>query len=576
MTKQEIKTQLEEILANHHTDQILGKGKSLSKTYWTQFKQEQKALEAARQELKDKNLEDQKEIVLVEEVVQMDNDIQAMIAQFDERKKAHEKSLIDEEKKNLEIKEGLIARFRNLIQHEENIGSLFGEMKEIQENWKEIGNIPGKSEQNINQQYQVLVEQFYYNINIYKELQDNDLKKNYSLKNQVVHKMKELQKVEKISELQNQLRILQAEWSSIGATYQEHWDKIKDEYYSLQNEIYAKIKNFYESRKEDQGKNIEAKQALLEKAKELAASEATDHKHWETITKDLKDLQDAWNKIGAGPAKENNALWKEFRGVNNDFFNRKKEYYGERNDVYKKNADLKNELIEKMEAIKGDVNFKDATQKILELQKKWKDIGHAGKFAEQKLWKKFRAVSDGFFSKKDEFFKGRDEENKANLELKDKLIAEIKAYKSKADAKATIDDLKAFSKQFSEMGLVPFKEKDRVHKDYKTALDAHYDALDLNPEEKEKILFQAKLDQVLGSANPTRAILEEKEKIRKRIQGFTSEITQYENNLGFFKVSKGSEGLLGDVNSKIEKAKAQIDKLKMQLRLFPKPEKKAE
>jgi hypothetical protein len=563
MEKLDIKTKLEEILTHENVQEHVNAGKELVKEFWNIYNEEQKTL-------KEKQADLEAELEFDAESVALDEEIKILIEDFKSKRENLEKSIVNEETKNLEIKQGLIIRLRNLIQHEENIGTLFNEIKEIQGNWKEIGNIPRKVAQEINQEYHNLTEQFYYNVNIYKELQENDLKKNFSLKNQIIHQMKDLLKEKRINDIQNQLRVLQNDWAEVGPTYQEHWDKLKEDYYNTQNEIYDKIRTFYDNRKEQQAKNIEIKNGMVEKAKALLAELPTDLKDWEKVTKNLVELQDAWKKVGYGPTKENKEVWKEFRGVYNDFFEEKSKIYKVKNSEFEENAKKKTQLIERVLATKGADDFKRATEQVLSLQKQWKNIGHAGRHQEQKLWKKFRTACDGFFNSKDAHFKQQKDENKANLALKNKMIEEIKAYKPKKDKKETIGDLKEFSRKYAAIGNVPFKDKDTINKLHKEELNKHYDGLKMSPLEKEKIMFESKLQQMMSSSTPGKMIQAEKERIRKKITYLNAEINQYENNLGFFKVSKGAEALLGDVNAKIDDAKSQIDRLKNQLRLIPK------
>jgi len=566
MEKIDIKAKLEEILSHENVQEHVNAGKEVVKEFWNIYNEEQKIL-------KEKQADLNVELEFDAESVALDEEIKILIEDFKAKRDNLEKSILNEETKNLEIKQGLIIRLRNLIQHEENIGTLFNEIKEIQANWKEVGNIPRKVAQEINQEYHNLTEQFYYNVNIYKELQENDLKKNFSLKNQIIHKMKDLMKEKRINDIQNELRVLQNEWAEVGPTYQEHWDKLKEDYYNTQNEIYDKIRTFYDNRKEQQAKNLETKKGMVEKAKELVAELPADLKEWEKVTKKLVELQEDWKKVGYGPTKENKEIWKEFRGIYNEFFEEKSKVYKVKNSEFEENAKKKLQLIERVIATKGASDFKRATEQVLNLQKQWKKIGHAGRHQEQKLWKKFRAACDAFFNSKDAHYKEQKAADKANLDLKKKLIEEIKAYKAKKDKKETIADLKEFSSKYAAIGNVPFKEKDAVNKLYKEALNKHYDGLKMTPLEKEKIMFESKLEQMMSSSSPGKMIQAEKERIRKKINFLNGEINQYENNLGFFKVSKGAEALLGDVNAKIDDAKSQIDRLKNQLRLIPKENK---
>jgi len=563
MNKTEIKIELERIVQEEEIQNFLDKGKELIKAFWVIYNEQEK------NKVEDEQPE---ESAVDEESALLDEEIKSLIDKFKIRKDQQEKAIIEKEKKNFEIKQGLISRLRNLIQHEENIGALFTEIKEIQETWKGTGNIPRKVAQEINQEYHNLTEQFYYNINIYKELKENDLKKNYSLKNQVVHKMKELLEQDRISLVQEQLRTLQNEWAEIGPTYQENWEKLKNDFYAAQNEVYEKIRVFYEERKLQQEKSLETKKELLNKAIELNSQELNSTKDWDTTTKKMVGVQNEWKKAGYSASKDNKVLWKEFRAVCNDFFDRKSAFFKTQNGVFKENETLKVQLIEKAVELLNTNDFKSGTKQIIELQKQWKKLGHAGRHAEQKLWKKFKSTGDDFFKKKEAYFKEKDESQLVNLDLKEKLIEEVIGYKIKEKQEDSVTDLKEFSKQFASIGNVPFDKKDKINKGFRAALEKHYESLNLTIIDKEKLIFDTKIDQILASGNPGKLIRDEKDRIRKKINFLTGEMNQYENNLGFFKNSKGAEALLGEVNAKIEKAKSQIDRLKNQLRSLPKEE----
>ena len=366
MNKTEIKIELERIVQEEEIQNFLDKGKELVKAFWAIYNEQEK--NKVDDELPDDSTVDAESALL-------DEEIKNLIEKFKTRNDQLEKAIVEHEKKNFEIKQGLISRLRNLIQHEENIGALFTEIKEIQETWKGTGNIPRKVAQEINQEYHNLTEQFYYNINIYKELKENDLKKNYSLKNQVVHKMKELLEQDRISLVQEQLRTLQNEWAEIGPTYQENWEKLKNEFYTAQNEVYEKIRVFYEERKLQQEKSLETKKELLNKAKELNATELNSTKDWDTTTKKMVGVQNEWKKSGYSASKDNKVLWKEFRAVCNDFFDRKSAFFKTQNGVFKENETLKAQLVEKAMELLNTNDFKSGTKTIDRTSKKVEKIG---------------------------------------------------------------------------------------------------------------------------------------------------------------------------------------------------------
>lgn len=496
------------------------------------------------------------------------SEFKAFTSLFHEKKKVEIQAQKDEEKGNLSKKKALIAALADLVQNEENIGRAIGRFKDIQESWKEVGPIPRDKRQDIQKEFSNLVDTFQYNINIYKEIKDHDLSRNLKLKQEVIANLKGLMELDKIKDVEKKLHAYQDEWNAIGGTHQDDWEKVKEEYWSTVNQVYEKIHAFYEVRRNEQAENIVKKRALIEKAAEINNRELDGHKGFKKATDQLLALQADWKKIGFGPKQENEEVWQEFRGICNAFFDKKKAFYAQRDSQFDGIKKQKEALIEEAHAIKEMTDWKVGTQKIIALQKQWKEIGSAGPKFENQLWKKFREPIDFFFAAKDGHFAEKDEEGKANLEKKQALIEELKAYELDADPKKAIEGLRELSKAFSEIGNVPFKEKDNIYKAYKAALDEKYNAIKLDKSEKEKMMFQAKLDTIMGSSNSELLIEQEQRAIRNKIDGLNKEIMQFENNLSFFANADESNPLFKNVKSNIEKAKAEIEGHKKRLKLI--------
>lgn len=487
---------------------------------------------------------------------------------FKERRKVELTQIKDQENANYKQKKVYIAALTDLIQNEENIGKALSRFKEIQDAWKEVGPVPREKRQSIQNEFSQLVDTFRYNIGIFREIKDHDLNRNLSLKKALIEKLKGLLNLDKIKEIETQLNLLQDEWNSLGGTHQEEWEKIKDEYWHTVNAVYDKIRQFYDARKAEQAKNIEVKKQLIEKAKEINARELTDHKHWQKASDQLLELQEEWKKAGYGPRDENEQIWQEFRAVCNEFFASKKVFYGERNDQFSDIKAKKESLIKEAEELKNSTDWKAGTQKVLNLQKRWKDLGSAGPKFENQLWKKFREPIDFFFASKDGHFKEQDNSNRENLDKKKAIIEKIKAYEPVGDAKQMIADLRAFSEEFASVGNVPFEQKDEIYKEYKTALDDKYASLKIDKEEKEKAMFQAKIDTILASNNKEKLIEQETNGIRQRIDGLTKEILKLENNMAFFSNADEKNPLFKSVNDNIRRNKEEIESLKVRLKLI--------
>ncbi len=491
---------------------------------------------------------------------------------FKDRRKAVSDEKSANEKQNLSDKTALINRLRETVTSEENISSAFVSLKEIQEKWKAIGDIPREKRNDIQVEYSHLLDDFFYNIKIYRDLKDHDFHRNAQLKHELIDKLKALSKQDKIKEIETQLKVLQNDWNDVGPVPNEEWESIKELYWTEVRSIYNKINRFYDDRREKMIANLDQKKALLEKTKSLVESrvEIESSKGWETITKEILEIQKTWKVIGFGPKKENDAIWKEFRAECDLFFDAKKEFFSEIQGEFDKIADKKREIIEKAKSLKDSKEWKDAASKLKQLQSKWKQVGHSGVKHEQKLWKEFRSHCDAFFNARQATFDEKDKQNEANLTLKQAVLDKIKAYKVNEDDKqAVLADLKAFSTEFSAIGHVPIKLKEEVFNTFKNTIDAHYKSIKMSAEEQERILFEAKVDVLKSSGNASRQFAQMKMDLRKQIDLFQKDINQLENNLGFFANSKGADSLRKDVEKKVDVLKEKIMSVRKQIKIIP-------
>lgn len=475
-----------------------------------------------------------------------------------------------EEESNLRKKKSLIERLKTLIESEENIGVAVETYKEIHESWKTVGDIPREKRQDIQSEYSKLLESFFFNLKIYRELKDHDLKRNFQLKKEIVTKIEALLANDIIRDLESQIKFLQNEFDSLGPVPKEEWEGLKNEYWTGVKAVYQKITDFYEGKREEQKLNIERKQVLLEQVKVFVAKieEINDAKAWENATETLLAIQNDWKTIGQGPRKENEELWSALRAECDVFFAAKKAFYQVIKDKFEGVAKQKAALIEQVIALKDSTDWKATSEKIIRLQQSWKNLGSAGQKNEQKLWKDFRSACDAFFENKKQFFAKEDEENTSNLEAKKVLITEIEAYVVGEDKQLVIADLKEFSNRFNAIGKVPFKEKDTIYQAFKNALDAHYKEIKLEGAEKEKVMFQAHLDTLKSNPNATKLIDKERRDLEMMIAKQQQDINQLENNLGFVSRSKAGDALRKDVEHKVNVAKDRIKEYKTKIKLL--------
>lgn len=489
--------------------------------------------------------------------------------EFRDRKSGLQKAKKEAEESNLRRKKALLERLKDVVEKEENIGAAMTAYKEIHDAWKEVGDIPREKRQDIQSEYSRLLETFFYHIKIYRELREHDLHRNHQLKLDVIRRIQELSKVENLKDVEQAIKTLQNEWDETGPVGNDAWESLKNSYWDAVRAVYARIQVFYDEKRTELAANLELKKEIANKAIELVKDfSSSNTKDWDTATATLLALQEEWKKIGFGPRKENEEVWKEFRAACDEFFAKKKTFFDSVRGKFDEVAAKKQQLVDKLEEIKHSTEWKKTTDQILTIQKDWKALGSAGQRFEQKLWKEFRAACDHFFEAKQAHFSSKDKEFEENLTKKLELIERVKAATIPEDKREALNLLKGFATEFNEIGHVPMKEKDRVFNAYKEALDGHYKKLKLEGAEQEKMLFQARLDTMKADPNADRAMAREKYDLHDKINKLKSDILQFENNLGFFAKSKGADLLKKDVEAKIAAAQRKIEELKAKIKMI--------
>ncbi|MCO5260296.1 MAG: DUF349 domain-containing protein [Crocinitomicaceae bacterium] len=561
---------LDELKALTSQEDIISTGREvneLSARFEDYVLEEERKLQIAQMEAQEKDEETPDN----QELKQLKSAFYEELKAYREKRKNVIDSKNAEEQTNLAKKKSLINKLRDIIQHEEKIGAAFTALKEIQETWKEIGDIPRDIRHDIQSEYSKLIEDFFYNINIYKELKEHDLKRNFQLKQEVIEKLKALQNLTSIKEIETELKALQNDWEDIGPVNNNDWELLKDDYWKNIHACYSKINVHYEEQRVILNKNLELKKEILNKITEMIDQipVTTDIKFWNQATKSVLEFQENWKKIGFGPRKENDEIWTAFRAQCDRFFDAKKAFYATIQSKFDTIAEKKKEIIDKAHELKDSTDWKKTSMQLINLQNRWKELGNAGQRHEQKLWKQFRAACDAFFDNKQKFFNAADAEYETNLTAKNEIIEKIKAYTLPEDKKQALTDLKEFAASFNAIGKVPMKVKDGVYNSFKAALDKHYSDLKLEGEEKNKVMFQARIDTLAGSPDASKLFVKEKMDLRKKIDTLNHEILQLENNLGFFANSKGADALRKEVEKKIARAKDEIVQLRQRIKLIP-------
>jgi len=496
-------------------------------------------------------------------------ELQEVTDKFREKIRSKKESKAKLEKETVEEARKILLEMKELVAEEENIGKAFARFNEIMQHWKSLPKVSNDDYRDLNADYNKYVEQFFYNINIYKELKELDLKHNLDEKNNVLADQKKLLDENDIRLLEVEVRLNQDRWNEIGPTFKEEWNKIKGEFWETTRAVYAKIQEFYDGRREEQEKNLEAKKLLLEKVRHISSLELKSAKKWQDKSRELIEIQKEWKMIGFVPKAKSGELWKEFKSLCDLFFNNKRRHFEELRHAQNENKDKKLALLQKAKELKDSEDWKEASNALIQLQKQWKEIGPAHQRDENKLWREFRESCDEFFNRRNKHRDGRDEREQENLKSKEQLLAELSAWiPEKGKRNENIAALKEFGEKWRNIGFVPFDKKDQIGSKYKELMDEKYGALDIDNNERKKIRLEEKIETLKDSNKSDVLIKREQDHIRNKISKLKSDIIQFENNMGFFAASKGADKLKEEVEKKVDRAKKEIEALKEQLSIL--------
>ena len=450
-----------------------------------------------------------------------------------------------EREHNLVLKEAVIADLKALLEKQEDVNATFPEFREIQNRWKAVGAVPAQNFRNINETYQLYVEQFYDMVKINRELRDLDFKKNLEAKEQFCQAAEALAESENVVEAFRELQKLHDEWKEFGPVAKEYRETVWERFKAATAVINKKYQAHFEGLKEQQADNLAKKTVLCEKVEEIAAREVTGSNQWNEFSKEIEEIQKEWKTIGFASKKDNQKIYDRFRAACDQFYSRKRDFYTDYKDSINSNLDKKISICEAAEALKTSTEWKKATDQFISLQKQWKEIGAVPRKKSEQLWKRFRAACDEFFAERDKQAKPENDYY-GNLKAKNRLIEEIKAYELKGD-ESDIQAMHDFQNRWQEIGFVPFKEKDNVAKAYKEAISKFATS---RPQRRSR-----------GGRQ-----LSEKEILVQKYNALVQDIVTYENNIGFFSMSKSSEPLIKQMQERIAQSKAELAKLAEQIR----------
>ena len=509
------------------------------------------------------------ETLFVPEQDPLENELKELLKEYRNQRAEVNKRQDNLKEENYHKKLAIIDEIKALIHSEESLNLTFQEFNELQERWRKIGQVPQTKVKDLWETYHYHVELFYDFVKINRELRDLDLRRNMDLKLELCKKAEEL--AENNSDAQasfKELQKLHESWREIGPVPREGKQELWDRFKAATSQVNKRYQQYFEQERALQREQLQKKIELCELAEIYSGFESDNPREWNDITEKVIALQEEWKNSGYGPRKENAKIWDRFRAANDAFFQNKRNFWNASKDNLNKNLSLKMEICEQAEKLKDSEDWKATTDKLITLQKKWKEVGPVPRKQSEIIWKKFRTACDEFFNRKVQHFSGITGDQDENYKAKKTLIAEIEAFQPSANAKENIETLKKFQERWSEIGFVPFRKKEELQNRFHSLMEAQFDKLKLDDQDVQLYKFKSKVEHWASIPGGWGKINTERDRCVQHLKQLESDINTLGNNVGFFGSSKGAQSLIEGVNAQIEKIKKQIDYLKTKIKII--------
>ncbi len=458
-----------------------------------------------------------------------------------------------EKEENLKKKLEIIEKIKAMVTSPEEANKAYQEFKALQQEWKEIKNVPAEKANELWRNYQLYVEQFYDLLKLNSEAREYDFKKNLELKTKLCEAAEKLAEEEDVVSAFHQLQKLHQEYRETGPVSKELREEIWQRFKAASTVINKRHQQHFEGLRAREEENLAKKTALCEKVEAIAAEENKGSADWERHTKEIIDVQAEWKTIGFAPQKMNVKIFERFRATCDDFFARKADYFKTLKENFRENADKKRALIEKAKALQDSTDWKATSDKLIALQKEWKTIGMVPKKLGDQLWEEFLGACNKFFEARNAAGAGQRSEEHQNLEKKRDVISRLKAV-AEETGEGIQEKVQELVSEYQSIGHVPFKEKDKVYEEYHAVLDKLYKELNISVAKRRLNSFKQNLKQVAERGEG--ALDSERARLMRQYETIKQEVQTYENNLGFLSVSsKKGNSLIDEMNRKVQKLK---------------------
>ena len=482
-------------------------------------------------------------------------------------KEKRQKAFLEQEQEkqdNLQKKLNIIEKIKAMVTSPEEANKTYQDFKTLQQQWKEIKAIPAEKANELWRNYQLYVEQFYDLLKLNSEAREYDFKKNLEIKTKLCEAAEKLAEEEDIISAFHQLQDLHQHFRETGPVAKDLREEIWTRFKEASTIINKRHQQHFENIRAQEEENLEKKTALCEKVEAIAKEENQGSADWERHTKEIIAIQQEWKTIGFAPQKMNVKIFERFRAACDDFFSRKGEYFKQLKERFAENAEKKRALVEQAQALADSTEWKSTTDKLINLQKEWRTIGMVPKKLGDQLWNDFLAACNKFFEARNQATAGTRHEERANLEKKQGIIAQLKALAEEA-GEGLQEKVQTLVEEYNSVGHVPFREKDKLFNEYHETLDKLYKELNITTARRRLNNFKNNLKQV--AERGADALDSERARLMRRYEQLKQEINTYENNIGFLSVSsKKGNSLIDEMNRKIQKLKDDLELTKQKIK----------
>ena len=488
----------------------------------------------------------------------IEEEFKNVMAIIKEKRSAQMAELERQKEENLQIKLSIIEELKELVESPDDANKSYTEFKKLQQQWNETKLIPQAKVNELWKSYQLYVEKFYDILKLNNEFREYDFKKNLEIKNRLCEAAEKLADEEDVISAFHQLQKLHQEFRDTGPVAKELRDEIWNRFKAASTAVNRRHQQHFEALKETEQHNLDQKTVICEIVEAIEYNELKTFSAWENKTQEVIALQNKWKTIGFAPQKMNVKIFERFRHACDDFFKKKGEFFKSLKEGMNENLEKKKALCEKAEALKDSTDWKATADALTKLQKEWKTIGPVAKKHSDAVWKRFISACDYFFDQKNKATSSQRSVEAENMEKKKALIEKLSAIDENMDMEEASTLVRELMKEWNSIGHVPFKEKDKLYKQYHNLIDQLFDRFNINASNKKLSNFRSNISNIQGSG--PQSLYREREKLVRAYENMKNELQTYENNLGFLtSTSKKGSSLLTELNRKVDKLKADLD-----------------